>query len=73
MSGDQRVFLGWAQVWRMKVREDRARQLAVIDPHSAPAARVNLPAHNIDAWYKAWNVQPDQKLYLSPDQRVKIW
>lgn len=73
MSGDQRVFLGWAQVWRMKVREDRARQLAVIDPHSAPAARVNLPAHNIDAWYKAWNVQPDQKLYLAPDQRVKIW
>ncbi|MCH4090082.1 M13 family metallopeptidase [Acetobacter sp.] len=73
MSGDQRVFLGWAQVWRMKVREDRARQLAVIDPHSAPAARVNLPAHNIDAWYRAWNVQPDQKLYLAPDQRVKIW
>ncbi|MFT8718385.1 MAG: M13 family metallopeptidase [Acetobacter sp.] len=73
MTGVQRVFLGWAQVWRMKVREERARQLAVIDPHSAPAARVNLPAHNIDAWYKAWNVQPGQKFYLAPDERVKIW
>ncbi|NHO32755.1 M13 family metallopeptidase [Acetobacter fallax] len=73
MTGDQRVFLGWAQVWRMKVREDRARQLATIDPHSAPTARVNLPMHNIDAWYKAWNVVPGQTLYLAPDARVKIW
>ncbi|MBV1835763.1 M13-type metalloendopeptidase [Acetobacter estunensis] len=73
LTGEQRVFLGWAQVWRMKVRDERARQLAVIDPHSAPAARVNLPAHNIDAWYRAWNVQPGQKLYLAPDDRVKIW
>ncbi|GBR08564.1 metallopeptidase [Acetobacter oeni LMG 21952] len=73
LTGDQRVFLGWAQVWRMKVRDDRARQLATIDPHSAPMARVNLPMHNIDAWYKAWNVQPGQALYLAPDARVKIW
>ncbi|NHN88632.1 M13 family metallopeptidase [Acetobacter conturbans] len=73
ITGEQRVFLGWAQVWRMKVRDERARQLAVVDPHSAPAARVNLPAHNIDAWYKAWNVQAGQKLYLAPDDRVKIW
>ncbi len=73
LTGEQRVFLGWAQVWRMKVREDRARQLATIDPHSAPAARVNLPMHNIDAWYKAWNVKPGQSLYLAPDARVKIW
>lgn len=73
MTGDQRVFLGWAQVWRMKVRDERARQLAVVDPHSAPAARVNLPAHNIDAWYKAWSVKSGEKLYLAPEQRVKIW
>ncbi|MBO1359339.1 M13 family metallopeptidase [Acetobacter sacchari] len=73
LTGDQRVFLGWAQVWRQKVRDDRARQLAVVDPHSAPAARVNLPMHNVDAWYDAWNVQPGEKLYLAPDARVKIW
>ncbi|MDG6094088.1 peptidase M13 [Acetobacter sp. AN02] len=73
LTGDQRVFLGWAQVWRMKVRDDRARQLAVIDPHSAPKARVNIPMHNIDLWYKAWDVKPGQSLYLLPDQRVTIW
>jgi putative endopeptidase len=73
LTGDQRVFLGWAQVWRVKVRPDRARQLLTVDPHSPPVARVNGPAHNIDAWYAAFGVQPGQTLYLPPDQRVKIW
>ncbi|AQS87162.1 M13 family metallopeptidase [Neoasaia chiangmaiensis] len=73
LTGDQRVFLGWSQDWREKVRDDAARNYAVVDPHSSPAARVNLPMHNIDAWYKAFDVQPGQKLYLSPEQRVKIW
>lgn len=73
LTGDQRVFLGWAQVWRMKVREDRIRQLIVVDPHSPPKARVNLPMHNIDGWYGAWDVKPGEKLYLTPDQRVHIW
>lgn len=73
LSGDQRVFLGWAQVWREKLREETIRRLVVTDPHSPPEARVNLPMHNIDAWYDAWTVQPRDKLYLSPQQRVKIW
>ncbi|WP_352230408.1 M13 family metallopeptidase [Acidomonas methanolica] len=73
LTGDQRVFLGWAQVWREKVRDDAARNSAVTDPHSAPEARVDLPTHNIDAWYKAFDVQPGQKYYLPPEQRVKIW
>ncbi len=73
LTGDQRVFLGWAQVWRVKVRPDRARQLLTVDPHSPPVARVNGPAHNIDAWYSAFGVKPGQTLYLPPDQRVKIW
>lgn len=72
-TGDQRVFFGWAQVWRQKTRDDAARNRAVTDPHSAPAARVNIPTHNIDAWYKAFNVKPGQTYYLPPDQRVKIW
>jgi putative endopeptidase len=73
MTGDQRVFLGWAQVWREKVRPDAARQYLVIDPHSPPVARVNGPTHNIDAWYQAFDVKPGEKLYLTPEQRVKIW
>ncbi|GAC88072.1 metallopeptidase [Gluconobacter thailandicus F149-1 = NBRC 100600] len=73
LTGDQRVFMGWAQVWRQKLRPDTEKQLVVIDPHSPPKARVNIPMHNIDLWYKAWNVQPGDKLYLTPDQRVKIW
>ncbi|MCX2561699.1 M13 family metallopeptidase [Acetobacter farinalis] len=73
LTGDQRVFLGWAQVWREKLRDDTIKNLIVTDPHSPPQARVNLPMHNIDAWYKAWDVKPGQSLYLTPQQRVKIW
>ena len=73
LTGDQRVFLGWAQVWRQKLRENTVKSLVVVDPHSPPEARVNLPMHNIDAWYKAWNVKKGDALYLAPSQRVKIW
>ena len=73
LTGDQRVFLGWAQVWRAKLRPDRERELLVVDPHSPPVARVNGPTRNIDAWYKAWNVKPGDTLYLAPKDRVKIW
>jgi putative endopeptidase len=73
LTGDQRVFLGWAQVWRLKVRDDAARQLLVIDPHSPSVARTNGPMHNVDAWYSAFNVKPGDKLYLAPADRVKIW
>jgi putative endopeptidase len=73
LTGDQRVFLGWAQVWRQKMRDDTTRQRILTDPHSPPQARVNLPMHNIDAWYRAWNVKPGDTLYLTPEQRVKIW
>ena len=73
LTGDQRVFLGWAQVWRQKVRPDRAKMLLVTDPHSPPFARVDMPVHNIDGWYKAWNVKPGDKLYLAPKDRAQIW
>ncbi len=73
LTGDQRVFLGWAQVWRAKLRPDAARQRLVVDPHSPPVARVNGPVQNIDGWYSAFNVQPGDTLYLAPEKRVKIW
>jgi putative endopeptidase len=72
-TGDQRVFLGWAQVWRGKSRDAAARKMLTIDPHSPPIARVNEPVRNIDAWYAAFDVKPGEKLYLAPADRVKIW
>ncbi|QQX90771.1 M13 family metallopeptidase [Gluconobacter sphaericus] len=73
LTGDQRVFLGWAQVWREKDRPDALRQQMLSNEHAPAITRVNIPVHNIDAWYDAFDVKPGQKLYLAPDQRVKIW
>lgn len=73
LTGDQRVFLGWAQVWRSKVREDRQRQLLVSDPHSPARARVDIPFRNIDAFYDAFGVKPGDPMYVAPADRVRIW
>jgi putative endopeptidase len=72
-TGDQRVFLGWAQVWREKYRDDLQRQLLVVDPHSPPRSRVNGVVRNVDGWYTAFHVKPGDALYLAPDQRAYIW
>jgi len=73
LTGDQRVFLGWAQVWREKIRDDAARQRAVSDPHSPAHFRVNGPLRNVDAWYQAFDIKPTDPMYLPPDQRVRLW
>jgi putative endopeptidase len=73
LTGDQRFFLAWAQVWRSMQREAWGRQLLLIDPHSPATYRVNGVVRNQDAWYKAFNVTPDDKLYLPPEERVHIW
>ncbi len=73
LSGDQRVFLGWAQVWRAKERPEAERQALLTDPHSPPSARVNGPAPNIDAWYGAFGVKPGDALFIKPEDRVRIW
>jgi putative endopeptidase len=72
-TGDQRVFLGWAQAWRGKVREDYLRKQVASDPHSPRAFRVIGPTRNIDQWYEAFGVKPGETYYLPPDQRVSIW
>jgi putative endopeptidase len=72
-SGDQRVFLGWAQAWRGKAREDYIRKQVISDPHSPRAFRVIGPTRNLDAWYAAFGVKPGDSYYLPPDQRVRIW
>ena len=72
-TGTQRVFLGWAQVWRTKARPDALKLQAATDSHSPPQFRVDGPMRNIDAWYEAWGVKPGDKLYLKPEDRVHIW
>jgi putative endopeptidase len=73
LTGDQRVFLGWAQAWRGKVTDDFVKRQVVSDPHSPRQFRVNGPVRNIDEWYGAFGVKPGEKLYVAPDARVRIW
>jgi putative endopeptidase len=73
LTGDQRVFLGWAQVWPQKSRDDALRQQVVADPHSPAQFRVNGTIRNVDGWYTAFDIKPGDKLYVAPADRVKIW
>ena len=72
ITGDQRFYLGWAQVWRRNYREANLRQRLLTDPHS-PAEQRAAVVRNLDPWYPAFKVQPGQKLYLAPPARVRIW
>ncbi len=73
LTGDQRFFLSWAQVWRGLIRENALRERLLTDPHSPGEYRANGPVRNIDAWYEAFNVTPDHAMYIPPEQRVRIW
>lgn len=73
LTGVQRVFYGWAQVWRTKSREAEAIRRLAVDPHSPPEFRCNGVLRNIDAFYDAFGVTADDALFLDPQQRVKIW
>jgi putative endopeptidase len=73
LTGEQRVLLGWAQAWRGKLRDDAIRRQVVSDPHSPRQYRVNGVMRNIDAWYEAFKVKPDEKLFVEPKDRVRIW
>lgn len=72
-TGPQRFFLSWAQVWRIKVRDEFLLRVLKSDPHSPGRYRVNGIVRNMDEWYAAFNVGPDAQLFLPPEQRVKIW
>ncbi|UZK66969.1 M13 family metallopeptidase [Sphingomonas sp. M1-B02] len=71
-SGDQRFYLGWAQVWRRNYREANLRQRLLTDPHSPSEQRAAV-VRNLDPWYSAFAPAPDSKLFLAPAQRVRIW
>jgi putative endopeptidase len=71
-TADQRFYMGYAQVWRIKYRPQALRQRLLTDPHSPGAQRVD-EVRNKDLWYKAFDVKPGDALYLPPDQRVNVW
>ncbi|MFG0260860.1 MAG: M13 family metallopeptidase [Novipirellula sp. JB048] len=73
LTGDQRFFLGWAQIWRRLYREQELLKRLITDPHSPSEYRVNGIVRNMDAWYEAFDVKPSDPLYLAPEARVRIW
>jgi putative endopeptidase len=72
-TGEQRFFLGWAQVWRGKTRDQDLRAQLLSDPHSPNEFRANGVVSNLPEYYAAFGVKPSDKLFRAPDQRVKIW
>jgi len=72
-TGDQRFFIGWAQVWARKYREDELRKRLLTDPHSPSEYRVNGIVRNMSQFDQAYDVKPGDKLYLPPDVMVRIW
>jgi putative endopeptidase len=72
-TGDQRFFLAYAQVWRGLYRDEALRQQLTTGPHSPGFVRAFAPLRNIDAWYEAFGVKEGDKLYIKPEDRVRIW
>jgi endothelin-converting enzyme/putative endopeptidase len=72
-TGDQRFFIAYAQAWQGKRREGALRDQLLSNPHSPDRYRVDGIVRNFDPWYKAFNVKPGDKLYLPPEQRVRVW
>jgi putative endopeptidase len=72
-TGLQRVFIGWAQVWLNKAREEDLRNLVASNPHSPAMFRANGTIRNVPEWYEAFGVKAGDSLYLAPTERVKIW
>ena len=69
---DREFFTGYAQSWRTKAREASERRGILTDGHAPPKYRT-ATVRNLDAWYKAFDVQPGQALYLPPEERVRVW
>ena len=72
-TANQRFFLSWATIWRTKMRDDAMRNLIKTDPHSPGMYRAYMPLQNIDAFYDAFDIKEGDKMYLKPEDRVKIW
>ncbi|MFL6620242.1 MAG: M13 family metallopeptidase, partial [Povalibacter sp.] len=72
-NGEQRFFLSWGQAWRELTRDEALRNQVMSNPHSPAVFRVNGVVRNMDAWYNAFEVKPEEKMFLAPEARVRIW
>lgn len=72
-TADQRFFINWAQVWRSNILPESAAQRIITDPHAPGMYRANGPLENIDAFYKAFNVKEGDKMYVAPENRIRVW
>lgn len=73
LTGLQRVFFGWAQVWRSTTRDEEAIRRLAVDPHSPPEVRANAVVTNLDAFHEAFDVQPGDALFTPAEERIRIW
>ena len=73
LTSDMRFFVAYAGVWAQNIRQADALRLTKTDEHSLGEWRVNGILPHIDAWYDAFNITPDNKLYLAPEKRIKLW
>jgi putative endopeptidase len=73
IPADRRFYMGWAQSWRAKVRDESLRQQVLTDVHSPEMFRANGTVRNVAEFYAAFSVKEGDKLFLAPDKRVKIW
>ena len=73
LTGDQRFFLAWAQIWKSKYRDEAMINQVRLGPHSPPQYRINGVVRNLDEWYRAFDVKEGDALYLKPEERVRIW
>ncbi|GGB78254.1 endothelin-converting protein [Flavobacterium suaedae] len=70
---EQRFFISWATIWRTKMRDEAIKNQVKTDPHSPGMYRAYVPLQNVDAFYKAFDIEKGDGMYIEPDQRVKIW
>ncbi|WP_339881356.1 M13 family metallopeptidase [Polaribacter vadi] len=70
---EQRFFLSWGTIWRTKMRDEALKNLIMTDTHSPGMYRAYMPLKNVDAFYEAFDVKPEDKMYLKPEDRVRIW
>ena len=70
---DQRFFISWATIWRSKMRDEAIKNQVKTDSHSPGMYRAYVPLQNVEAFYKVFNIQPQNGMYLAPEKRVKIW
>ncbi len=70
---EQRFFISWGTIWRTKMRDEAIKNQVKTDPHAPGMYRSYVPLQNVDSWYKAFDIKPGDKLYISPENRVKIW